>query len=143
MPLCLVFDSNMFPRSYNFFESGPKSPLVGAWHESPKSNVNPIGTTKSLELQNPSFSFAIHEVLPKILNVIDVDPNEVLPKIPNFITLDLDEIVELSNSQSDPQANTLGRNMSLVWVALGRSSAKSHMIIIKSSKQKDNKITMS
>jgi hypothetical protein len=95
----------MFLRSYNSSDSGPKLPLAKAWPKSPKSNVNPIGITKSLELQNPSFSFAIREVLPKIPNVIDVDPNEVLFKIPNSITLDLDEIVELSNSQSDPQTN--------------------------------------
>jgi hypothetical protein len=85
----------------------------------------------------------MREVLPKIPNVIDVNPNEILLKIPNFITLDLDEIVELSNSQSDLQVNPLGRNKSLVWVALGRSLAKSHMIIIKSSKQNNNKIIMS
>ncbi len=142
MPLCLVFNFDMFPRSYSFFDSGPKLPLVGAWLESSKSNVNPIGITKSLELQNPSFSFAICEVLPKIPNVIDVDPNEIPPKIPDFITLDLDEIVELSNSQFDLQINPLGKNMSLVWVALGKSLVKSHMIIIESSRQNDNKITM-
>jgi hypothetical protein len=64
-------------------------------------------------------------------------------KILDFITLDLDEIVELSNSQFDLQINPQGRNMSLVWVALGRSLVKNHMIIIKSSRQNDNKITMS
>jgi hypothetical protein len=133
----------MFPRSYSFFNSGPKLPLVRVWPESLESNVNPIGTTKSLKLQNPSFSFAIYEVLPKIPNVIDVNPNEILPKIPNFITLDLDEIVELSKSPSDLEVNPPGRNRSLVWVALGRSLAKSHMIIIESSRQNDNKITMS
>jgi hypothetical protein len=37
---------------------------------------------------------------------------------------------------------TQGINKSLVWVALGRSFAKSHMIIIESSKQNDRKITM-
>jgi hypothetical protein len=79
MPLCNVFDSNMFPRSYNSSDSGPKSPLVGAWPKSPKSNVSLVGTTKSLKLQNPSSFFAI----------------------PNF----LPEIVELLNSQSDPQAH--------------------------------------
>ncbi len=94
MPLCLVFDSNMFPRSHNYFDSGPKSPLARAWPKFPKQIVNPIGITKSRELQNPSFSFAVREVLPKILN---------------FINLDLDEIMELSNSQSDLQTNPLGK----------------------------------
>jgi hypothetical protein len=79
IPLCLVFDSDMFPRLYSFFDSGPKLPLAGAWPESLESNVNPIGTTKSLELQNPSFSFAIREDFPKIPNVINVNLNEVLP----------------------------------------------------------------
>jgi hypothetical protein len=105
MPLCIVFNFDMFPRSYSFFNSGPKSPLVGAWRESSKSNVNLIGITKSLELQNPSFSFAICEVLPKIPNLIDVDPNEIPPKILDFIILDLDEILEVSNSQFDLQIN--------------------------------------
>jgi hypothetical protein len=36
-----------------------------------------------------------------------------------------------------------GRNRSFMWVALGRSLTKSHMIIIKNSKQNDRKITMS
>ncbi len=94
MPLCLVFDSDMFPRSHNYFDSGPKSPLAKAWPKSPEQIVNPIGITKPRELQNPSFSFAVREVL---------------PKIPNFINLDLDEIMELSNSQSDPQTNPLGK----------------------------------
>jgi len=139
--LYLIFD--MFPRSYSFFDSGPKLPLVGAWPKYSKSNINPLGITKSLELQNPSFSFAICEVLPKIPNLIDVDPNEIPPKILDFIILDLDEILEVSNSQFDLQINPPWRNMSLVWVALGKSLVKSHMIIIESSMQNDNKITMS
>jgi hypothetical protein len=114
----------MFPRSYNSFDSGPKSPLAKPWPKSPKSNVNPIGITKSLKLQNPSFSFAICEVLPKILNVIDVDPNEVLLKIPNFITLDLDEIVELSNSQSSPQAHPPGKKQKLGVGGIGKKPSK-------------------
>ncbi len=92
MPLCLVFYSNMFSRSYNSSNSGPKLPLAKTWLESPKSNVNPIGTTKSLELQNPKSSFAIFEVLPKIPYVINVDPNEVFLEILNSIAIDLGEI---------------------------------------------------
>jgi len=76
MPLCLVYYSNMFSRSYSSSNSGPKLPLARTWPKSPKSNVNLVGTTKSLQLQNPKSSFAIFEVLPKIPYVIDVDPNE-------------------------------------------------------------------
>jgi len=56
----------MFPRLYNSFDNGLKFPIVGAWFESTELNVNPIGTTISLELQNPSSYVAILEVLPKI-----------------------------------------------------------------------------
>jgi hypothetical protein len=105
MPLCIVSYSSMFPRTYNSCDSGPKSPLAGAWLESPKLNVNPVGATKSPKLQNPSSSFAIPEFFPKIPNVIDVDPNEIFLEILDFTAIDLDEIVELLDSQSDPQAN--------------------------------------
>jgi hypothetical protein len=98
MPLCLVSNFNMFPRSYNFFDSGPKLPLTKAWLESPKSNVNPIRATKSLEFQNVSSSFVILEVLPKIFDAIDIDLDEVLPEIPDSTVINLDEIVELSDS---------------------------------------------
>jgi hypothetical protein len=91
----------MFPRLYSSSDSGPKLPLARTWPKSLESNVNPVGTTKSPELQNPNFSFAILEVL-KILNVIDVNPNEVFLEIFDSITIDLDEIVQLSNSQFDP-----------------------------------------
>jgi hypothetical protein len=88
----------VFPRSYNSFNSGPKSPLDGAWHKSTKLNVSVLGTTKSPKLQNPSSSFAIPEVLLEIPNVIYVDFDEVLFEIPNFTVVDLDEIMELLNS---------------------------------------------
>jgi hypothetical protein len=67
-------------------------PLVGAWFESIELNVNPIGATISLELQNPSSSFAILEVFPEILDVIDVDLDEVLLEILDSIPIDLDEM---------------------------------------------------
>jgi len=88
----------MFPRSYSSFDSGPKLPLIKAWLESPKSNVNPIKATKSLEFQNVSSFFVILEILPKIFDAIDIDLDEVLPEIPDFIVINLDEIVELSDS---------------------------------------------
>jgi hypothetical protein len=88
----------MFPRSFSSFDSEPKSPLVGAWLESIKLNVNLLGVTKSLELQNPSSSFAILEVLPEIPSVINVDHDEILLQILDSIAIDLDEIVELLDS---------------------------------------------
>ncbi len=99
----------MFLRSYNSFDSGPKSPLIGAWLESWESNVSQVGAIKSLKLQNLKSSFVILEVLPKIPNVIDVDFNEILPEILDSIAINLNEIVELSNSQFDPQAEPLGK----------------------------------
>jgi hypothetical protein len=73
MPLCIAFDSNMFPRLYSSFDSGPKSPLVGAWPKSPKSSVSLVGATKSLKLQNPSSFFAIPNFLLEILDSIIID----------------------------------------------------------------------
>jgi hypothetical protein len=60
--------------------------------------VSPVGANTSPKFQNPNSYFAILKVLPRIPNVIDVDPNEVVYEIPNFININLDEIVELSNS---------------------------------------------
>jgi hypothetical protein len=94
----------MFPRLYSSFNSGPKLPLTKVWLDSPKC---PIRTTKSPKFQNVSSSFVIPKVLPKIFDAIDVNFDEVLPKIPNFIVANLDEIVELSDSQSDPQVDPL------------------------------------
>jgi hypothetical protein len=88
----------MFPRLYSSSDSGPKLPLTKAWLESPKSNVNPIRTTKSLEFQNVNSSFVILEVLPKIFDVIDTDLDGVLPKILDSIVINFDEIVEISDS---------------------------------------------
>jgi hypothetical protein len=65
--------------------------------------VSPTKAITSPKFQNPSSSFAIPNILLGIPNVIDVVPNEVVYEIPKFITIDLDEIVELSNSQFDPQ----------------------------------------
>lgn len=132
MPLCFISYSNMFPRSYNSFDSGSKLPLVGTWPESPKLNVSLVGATTSPKLPNPSSSFAIPKVLLEILNAIDVNPNEVFPEILDFITIDLVEIVELSNSQFIPKLTPRGKNKSLMWMALGRSFAKNHMIIVES-----------
>jgi hypothetical protein len=72
-------------------------------------NVSLIETTKSLKLQNPSSSFVIPEVLPRIPNVIDVDFNEILLEIHDSTIINLNEIVELSNSQFDPQVEPLGK----------------------------------
>ncbi len=124
MPLCLVYYSNMFPRSYGSFDSGPKLPLVGTWPESPKSNVSPIGATKSLKLQNPKSFFAIFEVLPKIPYVIDVDLNEFLLEILNSIVIDLGEIMELSYSQFDPQVDPLGKKQKLGMDGIGEKPCK-------------------
>jgi hypothetical protein len=88
----------MFPRSFSSFDSGPKSPLIGAWLESIELNVNLLGATKSLEFQNPSSSFAVLEVLPEIPNVINVDHDEIFLEILDSIAIDLDEIVELLDS---------------------------------------------
>jgi hypothetical protein len=73
--------------------------------ESPKLNVSPIGATKSLELQNPSSFFAIPNFLPEIPDVINIHPDEVFLEILDSTIIDLDEIVELLDSQYDPQAN--------------------------------------
>jgi hypothetical protein len=114
----------MFPRSYNFSNGGPKWPVDGAWHEFIELSVSPIGTTKSPKLQKPSSFFAIHEVLPKIHDAIDVDPDEVLPKILDFIVVDLDEIVELSNSQSYPQVDPLGKKQKFGVDGIGKKPCK-------------------
>jgi len=98
--LCIVFDFSMFQgHIYSSFDSGPKSPLVGAWLESWKSSVSQVGAIISLKLQNPSSSFVIPEVPPpQILDAIDVDFNEILPEILDSITINFNEIVELSYS---------------------------------------------
>ncbi len=124
MPFCLVFDSSMFPRLYNSFNNGLKFPIVGAWLKSTELNVNPIGATISLELQNPSSYVAILEVLLKILDVIDVDPDEVLPKIPDSIVIDLDEITELLNSQSNPQVGPPRKKQKLNVDGVGKKHHK-------------------
>jgi hypothetical protein len=67
--------------------------------------VSPTRAITSPKLQNPSSSFAIPKVLLRIPNVINVVPNEILYEILDFIAIDLDEIVELSNSQFDPQVD--------------------------------------
>jgi hypothetical protein len=109
MPLCHVFDSNMFPRSCNSSNGGPKLPLDGAWPKSTKLNVNPVGTTKSPKLQNPSSCFAI----PK-----------VLCKIHDFTVVNLDEIMELSNSQSYPQVDPPRKNQKFGVDGIGKKPRK-------------------
>jgi hypothetical protein len=124
MPLCPVPYSNMFPRSYSSSNSGPKLPLAGTWPKSPKSSVNLIGATKSLELQNPKSSFAIFEVLPKIPYVIDVDFNEIILEIVNFTTIDLGEIVELLDFRFDPQVDPLRKKQKLGVDGIGKKPYK-------------------
>jgi len=114
----------MFPRSYNSFNNGPKSPLTKAWLESPKSSVNPVGATTSPKLKNLSFFFAIPEILLEIPIIIDVDPNEVLSEILNFIVIDFDEIVEVSNSQFDPQVDPPRKKQKLGVDGIGEKPPK-------------------
>jgi hypothetical protein len=73
-------------------------------------SFNLVGVTKSLELQNPSSFFALHEFLLQILNAIDVNLDEVLLEILDSIAIDFDEIVELLVSKSDPQAKPPRKN---------------------------------
>jgi hypothetical protein len=114
----------MFPRLYNSFDSGPILPLAGTWPESLESNVNLVGATKSPKLQNPNSSFAILEVLLKILNVIDVDHDEVFLEIFDSTTIDLDEIVQISNSQFDPQVHPPRKKQKLIVDGIGKKFYK-------------------
>ncbi len=95
MPLCLVSDSNMFPRLFNSF-NGTKSPLSGAWfHE---FVINPLEGLLTPNFQSPpnlhnlSSSFVMFDVIPKIFDVII----EI-----HFQSIDPKEIMDLSNSQSN------------------------------------------
>jgi hypothetical protein len=84
-------------------------PLVGAWFESTKLNVNLIGATISLKLQNSSSFFAILEVLLEIHDSIVV----------NF-----DEIVELLYSQFDPQGDPPQEEHKLIVDGIGNKHCK-------------------
>jgi hypothetical protein len=58
MPLCIVLDFNMFPRSYNA-SNGPKSPMVGAWFQFLEFTISSKNNEVHRNLK-PQFDFVIH-----------------------------------------------------------------------------------
>ncbi len=118
-------------------------PSTRTWPKSPKSSVSPVGVNTSPKLQNPNSSFAIPKVLPKILNATYVNHDEVLYEILNSTTIYFDEIVELSNSQFDPQVDPPWKKQKFVVDGIGKKPCKeSYDSSKKNLSRMGSKITM-
>lgn len=77
MPLCLVSDSSMFPKSINSY-SGPKSPMSGAW--SLEFIINPFENLLALDFQSPLDLFNTSSNFIKFDVILEI--SEVILEIP-------------------------------------------------------------
>ncbi len=121
MPLCLVSDFSMFPKSFSS-SSGLKSPMSGA--QSLEFIINPLKNLLAPYFQSPpdlfntSSNFIMFDVILEI--------SDVILKIP-LESIDFKKIMDFSYSQFDPfEFKSLLKKQKLDVVGVGEKQKKSY-----------------